>query len=99
MQAVEPAEDAVALAQRAWPRPCDLWLAEVVPHLFERVGRGGDAADHDRQRGHEVDQPRKERAALQEVVVALDQVRRRLKPVQRLNLPVALRGEPAPDAS
>ena len=73
MEAVEAAEDAVPLAQRAGARLRDARLAEVVAHLRQRVRRRGDTPDHERQRGHEIDEPGKERPALQEVVVALDQ--------------------------
>src|SRR5258708_26122381 len=96
VQAVQAAEDAETLAQRARAGLRDARLAEVVAHLRERVRRRGDAPDDQRQRGHEIDEPRKERAALQEVVMALDQRDRGLEPGQRFDLPVALRREPVP---
>src|SRR5207253_11383444 len=89
--------DPVALTKRPGPGLCDLCFAEVVTHLPQGLGGGGDAADHHWKRGHEIDEPRKEWVSLQEVVVVLDQLRRWLKPLERLDLPVALGREPAPE--
>src|SRR5438132_1457308 len=69
---------------------------EVVAHVLERLWRGGDSADDQRQRGHEVDEPREERTALKEVVMAFDEGRLRLVPPKRLNLPLSFCAEPAP---
>src|SRR5450759_4013917 len=98
MQAVEAAEDAEALAQRARARLRDAGFAEVVTHLLERLSRGGDPADDERECGHEIDQPGEERTALQEVVVLLNQRDRGLEPGQRFDLPIALGGKPGPQA-
>ena len=73
VQAVEAAVDAVPLAERSGAGLCDLSLAELVSHLLQRLLRSSDPTHHHRQRGHEVDEPRKEGPSLQEVVVALDQ--------------------------
>src|SRR5260370_42662508 len=97
MGAVETTVDSVALAQRTWAGFRDLRLAQVVPRQAERLSFGCDPAQHDRKSGHEVDQPREKRAALQEVVVVLDQLLRGLEPLQRLDAPLPLGREPAPD--
>src|SRR3979409_1873432 len=73
VKAVDAAEDAVSLPQRSRTRLNDAGLAQVVSHPLESFCRGGDASDQQRQRSHEVAQPWKERAALQEVVMAFDQ--------------------------
>src|SRR5437899_7755347 len=97
MEAVDPAEDPEPLSQRARPRLGDARLAKVIAHAFEGFRRRRDAADQQWERGHEIDKPRKERTALQEVVVTLDQVPGWLIPRQGFELPPVLGAEPAPE--
>src|SRR4029077_21144722 len=88
----------IALAQRPRSRLRDAGLSEVVAHVLEDCTGGGDTADRKGQGRHKVHEPREERLAFEKVVMALDQRRRRLEPRERLDLPAALRGEPAPNA-
>src|SRR5439155_6153770 len=69
VDAVEPAEDAVALAQGAGSRFGDLRLAQVIAHDTESLRRRRHTTDRHRQRGHEVDEPGEKWPALEEVVV------------------------------